>query len=171
MEITIKQLNEKAVILQKVNCKTQDKLSYAIARFNKEYQSVTKEVFERERKVLDDYRVDVASLDERNNLIVSKEGTYSFTPENYKKLMVKIKETSDKTQSTKVQFEPYLIDLNKKDFERANQELSELDREDLLDVFIVNPCTKIERGFLKREEAPMAPESKLELVEETDNTK
>lgn len=78
------------------------KFTYALEKMI----SRTNEYEKKYQSFLEDARVDLASEDDKKNLIVNEKGQFSFTRENHKKLNEKIREK----QKEQVEIEPYFVD-------------------------------------------------------------
>lgn len=78
------------------------KFTYALEKMI----SRTNEYEKKYQSFLEDARVDLASEDDKKNLIVNEKGQFSFTRENHKLLNQKIREK----QKELVEIEPYFVD-------------------------------------------------------------
>lgn len=102
----------------------QSKLKHAIKRSNARVE----ELVVKNNSDLADIRVDLASIDEKGNLIVSADGKYSYTPANEKEARAR----AEKLQEQEVEFEPYLF-MHESELVEP---LDEFTREELVGFFL-----------------------------------
>jgi len=137
MEIKVKKIAEILDLINKIDQKVNDKLSYAAKKWKKNYDLATKEKFEEANEEVEEAKIMMASVDKDGNLIMGANNQYCYKPEKLIEFNKKIKEVNKKLNDKTIDFTPYLVeDINAPGFERIKDIFDEEQMETLLKFFI-----------------------------------
>lgn len=134
MTITIKELNEKIILINTIDLSINDKLTYIVNKFKSRILRATKDTIDIFNESLEDVRIDLCDKDEKGLIVLDNNGHRQFkNPENLKSLSIRTREFSKVYESTNIDFEPYIFTDSKSDIRVQN-----------LDLFLIEELT----GFI-----------------------
>ena len=84
--------------------KEQSKFNFALSKIRKKIKSQVEDYQDESSE----HRITLASVDDKKNVLIDAQGNFSFTPENHKTLLSKVKEIGKQT----IEFEPHFVNQN-----------------------------------------------------------